>query len=813
MTKKKNNNNNKQVSSGYTPKRIPQGMIHVGTTSDGTKIYSASAQIMKFYYPDLYKMRPNRTNYIFIGNNGVYTPISSSNDIYDKFIDRNLLRYNTQKSTQDSRTINDKNAKNNQTVSTLNTVPASAYDEKSPIVAPNIEKYTYCDPVNVRARDIALSKDIQNRMFQNNLLEGALLFGGPPLIALGLSNPATALPTIGGLAGYMGGSYALNKAWQDYVSPEHNTFDYDFGNAVVQPIRELIGDKNKASITDKNATIVGSLLNPIGWLGAKGGSYGGKQLNQPVYNTYNSVKSDINNFSLQLPDSQYLKYINVSRPLPGEVVYTRPTSGFMMKPLMEGNPLEAQMNEYGDISAKAIRSYINGKAKGYQQIMQDALNSFGDQKMISYNQFKQAVYDRIPKFTKIPQEKFKNYGLDRLGYMKLEIRPNEQGDYDILPVEGSEKVQDKQVYTFEDLDNTYPYRYYDYRNWPMNRHFDGDPLAHSRSFVPNDNPQIRAFPESQSDWAQNVLLGNPRSRIIVDNNTGLTNVIKNSDGTYTLNEALGNIKDQDFMPGQKLERYGSIRIAFPKDAGYLPESELTSEVVKMFETPTNDPVLQHMVNTYEQRLLYENMKTAVEKGQNKIWYPTPETAIKIQNYEKQLPQEALKEITNLRNSHNSDVDALQQTFNRTRPDGYMNKFQRAFRRHVTMTSEEAEQFREIQRLSEQWDNENIANFKKQKEKIDKYYSDQMQQIEDQYKDKMAYTDEHKRVLRRYAEFPNMFKKLFPNQEIRTITDNLGNSWYEMDVPNNFMDTEWQFAKGGTIHRQSKLIPKRNLYNI
>lgn len=294
VTKDSKNKKKKVPSSGYIAKAIPHGMIQVGTADDGTKIYSASAQIMKIYYPDLYKMRPNRTDYIFIGNNGIYTPITSSNDEYDKFIDRNLLRYNTQKSTQNSRNINDKSTKNNQNVSTLNTVPASAYDEKSPIVAPNIERYTYWDPVNVRARDIALSKDIQNRMFQNNLLEGTLLFGGPPLLALGLSNPTTALPTIGAIGSYMAGSKALNDAWAKYVSPDHNSFDYDFGNAVLDPLRLAFGDKNKASFTDKNATIVGSLLNPVGLLTAKVGAYSGKQLNQPVYNAYNSVKSGVN---------------------------------------------------------------------------------------------------------------------------------------------------------------------------------------------------------------------------------------------------------------------------------------------------------------------------------------------------------------------------------------------------------------------------------------------------------------------------------------------------------------------------------------
>ena len=59
-----------------------------------------------------------------------------------------------------------------------------------------------------------------------------MLFGGAPLVALGISNPATALPTIGALAGYLGGSKVMNDAWSKYISPEGNSFDYDFGNDI-----------------------------------------------------------------------------------------------------------------------------------------------------------------------------------------------------------------------------------------------------------------------------------------------------------------------------------------------------------------------------------------------------------------------------------------------------------------------------------------------------------------------------------------------------------------------------------------------------
>lgn len=56
VTKDSKNKKKKVSSSGYVAKVIPRGMIQVGTADDGTKIYSASAQIMRQFYPELYKL-------------------------------------------------------------------------------------------------------------------------------------------------------------------------------------------------------------------------------------------------------------------------------------------------------------------------------------------------------------------------------------------------------------------------------------------------------------------------------------------------------------------------------------------------------------------------------------------------------------------------------------------------------------------------------------------------------------------------------------------------------------------------------------
>lgn len=96
VTKDSKNKKKKVSSSGYIAKAIPHGMIQVGTADDGTKIYSASTQIVKQYFPELYKLKPGQTNYIFTGKNGKYTPVRQSDNSYDKFINKDLLRTSNQ---------------------------------------------------------------------------------------------------------------------------------------------------------------------------------------------------------------------------------------------------------------------------------------------------------------------------------------------------------------------------------------------------------------------------------------------------------------------------------------------------------------------------------------------------------------------------------------------------------------------------------------------------------------------------------------------------------------------------------------------
>ena len=54
------------------------------------------------------------------------------------------------------------------------------------------------------------------------------------------------------------------------------------------------------------------------------------------------------------------------------------------------------------------------------------------------------------------------------------------------------------------------------------------------------------------------------------------------------------------------------------------------------------------------------------------------------------------------------------------------------------------------------------------------------------------------ILRKYTEFPKQFKKLYKNADVRTVTDPKGNTWYEVDIPENYLQQEWAYKHGGLL---------------
>ena len=67
----------------------------------------------------------------------------------------------------------------------------------------------------------------------------------------------------------------------------------------------------------------------------------------------------------------------------------------------------------------------------------------------------------------------------------------------------------------------------------------------------------------------------------------------------------------------------------------------------------------------------------------------------------------------------------------------------------------------------------------------------------QLAEEYIYPEQYQTILRKYSEFPKNFKKIYKNQEVREVTDNKGNTWYEVDVPKDIRKRERAYSIAGT----------------
>ena len=154
----------------------------------------------------------------------------------------------------------------------------------------------------------------------------------------------------------------------------------------------------------------------------------------------------------------------------------------------------------------------------------------------------------------------------------------------------------------------------------------------------------------------------------------------------------------------------------------------------------------YMTKSYLNRQLQENLRYAAQNGQTKMRYPTPETAAKIEGYQ---PFSSAQEIQ-------SRMEGLAEAFQwgRVTQDQYQ---------------------RELTLLQNALNNASTE---------------------------LLYPSDQQTILKKYADFPKQFQKLFGKQTpVRTVTDAKGNTWYEVDVPQNYLNgtAEMLFKKGGKLN--------------
>ena len=292
-----------------------------------------------------------------------------------------------------------------------------------------------------------------------------------------------------------------------------------------------------------------------------------------------------------------------------------------------------------------------------------------------------------------------------------------------------------------------------------NKHYDTTTLGHSRTYTTPDEPNILHVMESQSDWGQSHVKMMPS---VQAHQIAIEKALKsgNINAFHSFTNRLSSLMRDKLTKYERMALENiNKEIESGQPSGFQTIEDLWNkkyEILKKASNRSNIGVQgQHLHDNYLQRQLQENLKYASEHGQTKMRYPTSETAAKIEGYQK-VNHTQLNELSN-----------------------------------------------QQMKLGEQFENGEISW-----EEYDKMIDDINKQKKELFG--KEYDPKHQTILKKYADFPKLFQKLYKDQKVRIATDAKGNTWYEVDVPKGYLSKEWQFKQGGKMNA-IKQFKKRKSY--
>ncbi len=414
--------------------------------------------------------------------------------------------------------------------------------------------------------------------------------------------------------------------------------------------------------------------------------------------------------------------------------------GWMLKGLMKGSPLEKQLSKAGTISINGLQAHLNKASKLEQDVIGKILNTqFAGQKNIDYNALRKAVSDNLITYSRNPNAK------SMIRSMSTEdLRIYGADNLGIIKTNKQPDGAGGTVTTYEkELPVTFEQFTFESPRIARgdDRHYSGAPLGHSRTYTNQNEPNILYVMESQSDWAQNGEIGDLISKRnkYLQNPQAWDRTLQRREQEIEQFNNMINTGINDL--GEELQPYAIKQI----QQELLPASIEKYNKLKEVIYPSDDLIQQkYLSDNYIYRQLQENMKFAAERDQSLMRYPTRDTAIKIEGFKK-VDKTRIPELKRLIREALDDFES-----------GFITEH--GYRESVKEWEDE------IKRLSEAGE----------------------------------YSKEHETILKKYSDFPKIFDKLFKGQEVRTATDPKGNTWYEVDIPENFLQSEWQFKKGGVL---------------
>jgi len=499
--------------------------------------------------------------------------------------------------------------------------------------------------------------------------------------------------------------------------------------------------------------------------------------------------------------------------------------GYMLKSLMRGNPLEKQLSKNGTVNVNNVRALANKGSKVEQVVIDKVLSSeeFAGQKSIDYNKFRKAVQDELITYDRTPDTRYDNYGGEALnwggsdkdikewalskGYYKpARERMPYQKEYEWPSEFIDTRTGDE--YTIGQLEplykkehgvtlDTYTFSSPRIPNGSA-RHYDPNTLGHSRTYTIADEPDVLHVMESQSDWAQRYDKKNFGGEYNQKRINSLERRIKNL--RDSINGEMEGLRTKKMNDGSDMSAWfeDSLRKQIDKDKQLL--KELSNEL-DMRKNPKLAAQQDYLADNFTSRQIQENLRYAAEKGQKKMRYPTRETAAKIEGYGK---GEAYYDVNGNDVTKSGSVTELSKE--------WKNKYDDIEKRIQDLTNKDEEfgsiAFRRHENDKTVWLTQNtysdVVDLEGQKRNILENHS----QLKPGITKKEVYTIDGdpksaETILQKYDAFPKQFKKLYKNAEIRTVTDPKGNTWYEVDVPEDYLKQEWAFEEGGSM-----ILPKR-----
>ena len=540
--------------------------------------------------------------------------------------------------------------------------------------------------------------------------------------------------------------------------------------------------------------------------------------------------------------------------------------GYMLQSLMEGNPLEKQMGKNGTVSVNNIKALMKNAKKVDQAVVDKVIASeeFAGKKSIDYNQFRKAVQDELITYDRTPDTRYADYGIARLGmptesgwlsgthegviannflaaHPELDMAADANGNF-FRPreVPGLGKIYDEPV-DISEIEKIHPgwLREFDIKPFDAQtytfsssripngsgKHYDANTLGHSRTYTTADEPDVLHVMESQSDWAQ-----------------------QRKGGIQLIDMTEENFLNDKAYFEQLIGELESKGISEEEIAPFRNElNKLTKNYKDHFGYNSKNSQLNHLIDNYTSRQIQENLRYAAEKGQKKMRYPTRETAAKIEGYperEAYFDSEGNDITTSGRQMYEwskEDQQAVSKLKDqRKRWDDLRSKYDLEWQgiendldpddkllvaiEHDNMLLEDA--------IAKGADETTIAYLRDGIQKNMAKYKDMTgldantislhePEIQINYLDneisrleakqnkllpgitKKTFYD-YEDILRKYTEFPKQYQKLFRGANVRTVTDPKGNTWYEVDVPENYLQQEWKYSTGGILGKANQI---------